>query len=217
MSTHPANHDANERADERADDRADERANDRANHDANHECQGDARVNSGVQDGRTRDAATDRCLVDRSVGFPHNGWVNHRWLLLFILIAMLVVPTISLSAKPKHSATGVLDREYVAALATANRFLTAWQTQDPQTGIILLTDAAKRQVSEDRLQAFFAPGSEVQEGYEINRGKKVAAGSYIFPVALFEIGPDRKLAHPRFSQIVVVNTGRDDWAIDKLP
>jgi hypothetical protein len=23
--------------------------------------------------------------------------------------------------------------------------------------------------------------------------------------------------HPRFSQIVVVNTGKDDWAIDKLP
>jgi hypothetical protein len=160
--------------------------------------------------------ATYRGPVARFVGFPHNGWVSHRWL-LFILSATLVSSTISLSAKPKRSATGVLDREYITALATANRFLTAWQTQDPQTGVILLTDAAKRQVSEDRLQAFFAPGSEVQEGYEINRGKRIAAGCYIFPVALFEIGPDRKWVHPRFSQIVVVNTGRDDWAIDKLP
>ena len=174
-------------------------------------------MNPVAQDWRPRDAATERCPVDRFVGFPHNGWVSHRWLLLFILSAMLVCSTISLSAKPKHSAPGVLDREYIAALATANRFLTAWQTQDPQAGIILLTDAAKRQVSEDRLQAFFAPGSEVQEGYEINRGKRIAAGCYIFPVALFEIGPDRKWVHPRFSQVVVVNTGRDDWAIDKLP
>jgi hypothetical protein len=161
------------------------------------------------------------CPVDRFAGFPHNGWVSHRsligFLFIFILGAMLAVSTVPLSAKPKHPATGVLDRDYITALATANRFLTAWQTQDPQTGVMLLTDAAKRQVSEDRLQAFFAPGSEVQEGYEINRGKRVAAGCYSFPVALFEIGPDRKWVHPRFSQIVVVNTGRDDWAIDKLP
>ena len=135
-----------------------------------------------------------------------------------MLCAGLPFTASPVSAKSKHPTTAsLLDREYVAALASANRFLTAWQTQDHETGIILLTDAAKRQVSEDRLQAFFAPGSGIQQGYEINRGKKLGAGHYLFPVALFEVGPDHKWVHPRFSQIVVVKTGKDDWAIDKLP
>jgi hypothetical protein len=144
--------------------------------------------------------------------------VSHRAFFLFLLCAALTIGAIPLSAKSKHSpATSLLDREYVAALSSANRFLTAWQTQDHEAGIILLTDNAKHQVSEDSLQAFFAPGSEIQQGYEINRGKKLGAGRYVFPVALFEVGPDHKWVHPRFAQIVVVNTGKDDWAIDKLP
>jgi hypothetical protein len=144
--------------------------------------------------------------------------VSHRSFFLFLLCAGLTFAASPLSAKSKHSpATSLLDRDYVSALASANRFLNAWQTQDHEAGIILLTDAAKQQVSEDRMQAFFAPGSSIQEGYEISRGKKLKPGRYIFPVALFEIGPDHKWVHPRFSQIVVVNTGKDDWAIDKLP
>jgi hypothetical protein len=144
--------------------------------------------------------------------------VSYRSLFLLLLSAGLPFTSSPGSAKNKHPTTAsLLDREYVAALASANRFLTAWQTQDHEAGIILLTDAAKRQVSEDRLQAFFAPGAEIQQGYEINRGKKLGAGRYIFPIALFEVGPDHKWVHPRFSQIVVVDTGKDDWAIDKLP
>jgi hypothetical protein len=143
--------------------------------------------------------------------------VSYRAFFL-ILCAGLIFAASPLSAKSKHTpATSLLDREYVSALASANRFLTAWQTQDHEAGIVLLTDAAKQQVSEDRMQAFFAPGSSIQEGYEISRGKKLKPGRYVFPVALFEIGPDHKWVHPRFSQIVVVNTGKDDWAIDKLP
>ncbi len=144
--------------------------------------------------------------------------MSHRSLLLLLLCAGLIFIASPLSAKSKHStAAGLLDREYVAALATANRFLASWQAQDHEAGIILLTDAAKQQVSEDRLQAFFAPGSAVQQGYEISRGKKLKPDRYSFPVALFEIGPDHKWVHPRFSQIIVVNTGKDDWAVDKLP
>jgi hypothetical protein len=123
-----------------------------------------------------------------------------------------------LLAKSKRSTpSSLLDREYVGALALANRFLAAWQIQDHEAGIVLLTDAAKRQISEDQLQIFFAPGSEIQQGYEINRGRKLAVGRYTFPVALFEIGPDHKWVHPHFSQIIVVNSGKDDWAVDKLP
>lgn len=155
--------------------------------------------------------------MDRIASIPHNGRVSHRSLFLLLLCVGLTLTVHPLSAKSKHSAPELLDHEYVAALASANRFLSAWQTQDHEAGIILLTDAAKHQVSEDRLQAFFGPGSSIQQGYEISRGKKLKIGRYIFPVALFEIGPDHKWVHPRFSQIIVVNTGKDDWAIDKLP
>ena len=57
------------------------------------------------------------------------------------------------------------------------------------------------------------------QSYEIGQGKKVKFGTYSFPVTLFVIGTAKaaKPIRPRVSQIVVVRTGIDDWAIDKLP
>ena len=137
------------------------------------------------------------------------------------LCAGLSLTASPLLARSKHSTAGVPDREYVAALASANQFLTAWQTQDHEAGIILLTDDAKRQTSEERLENFFAPGSAVRQGYEISRGKRLKPGRYSFPVTLFSVESGHKWVHPRLSQIVVVNvvmnTSKDDWAIDKLP
>ncbi len=43
-----------------------------------------------------------------------------------------------------------LDAGYVSALAAANRFLQAWQNQDHETGLIMLTDDAKEHSSADR-------------------------------------------------------------------
>src|SRR5713226_7089281 len=108
------------------------------------------------------------------------------------------------------------DRGYIAALAAANRFLQAWQNQDHETGLLMLTDTAKHHTSEDRLQEFFSPGPATQQAFEISRGKKLKPGRYTFPVALFEIREDQKWIRPRFSQIIVIRTGKDDWAIDKL-
>ena len=110
----------------------------------------------------------------------------------------------------------VVNRQYVEALAAANRFLHAWQTQDHEAGLLILTDAAKRSASENRLEKIFSHPSDVVEAYEIGRGKKTGAGRYVFPVTLFEVVDGRKL-HPRYAQVVVVQTGKDDWAIDKLP
>lgn len=109
------------------------------------------------------------------------------------------------------------DDDYVVALATANRFLQAWQTRDPETGILMLADSLKQHTSEDYLQAFFSPEGSVQ-GYEISHGKKIASGRYSFPVAVFEHPEgNRKGSRPRSSNIVVVRNGADDWTVDKLP
>jgi hypothetical protein len=112
-----------------------------------------------------------------------------------------------------------LDRDYVSALAAANEFLHAWQVQDRAGGVILLSDSAKHQTSEDRIEQLLAPGMGVLQSYEIGQGKKLKSGTYSFPVTLFVIGTGKvtKPIRRRSSQIVVSRTGRDDWAIDKLP
>ncbi len=108
------------------------------------------------------------------------------------------------------------DRTYVAALAAANRFLQAWQNQDHETGLLMLTDQAKEHSSEDRLEAFFSPGTET--AYEIARGKRMKGGRYAFPVTLFPFHSGMaKSGRPQKSQIVVVQTGKDEWAVDRLP
>jgi hypothetical protein len=105
------------------------------------------------------------------------------------------------------------DGDYVSALAAANHFLHAWQNQDREVGLAMLSDGVKHGSSEDYLQSFFSPGTEA--AYEISHGKRLKAGAYLFPVALF--GTEFKPAHAHSSEIVVVQTGKDDWAIDKLP
>jgi hypothetical protein len=122
------------------------------------------------------------------------------------------------AAKVKPSAASP-DRDYVSALAAANEFLHAWQVQDRAGGVILLSDSAKHQSTEERIEQLLAPGLGVLQSYEIGQGKKVKYGTYSFPVTLFVIGTGKpvKPIRPRFSQIVVVRTGTDDWAIDKLP
>jgi hypothetical protein len=133
------------------------------------------------------------------------------------LLLCLLAVTPSLSAKANSSPSTAADPDYVSALAAANRFLHAWQNQDHETGLLMLTNAAKHYTSEDRLQQFFSLGPATQQAFEISRGKKLKPGRYAFPVALFEIREDQRWIHPRFSQIIVIRTGKDDWAIDKLP
>jgi hypothetical protein len=110
------------------------------------------------------------------------------------------------------SSVRAADPAYTAALATANRFLHAWQTQDHETGIMMLTDAARQNVSRDRLQEFFSPGPDA--AFEIQRGR-LLSGQYVFPVVLF--GSPEGDVHPRASAVVIRQLGKDDWAVDKLP
>ncbi len=80
----------------------------------------------------------------------------------------------------------------------------------------MLTDEAKEHSSEDRLEAFFSSGTET--AYEIARGKRRKGGRYSFPVTLFPFySGTAKSDRPLKSQIVVVQTGKDEWAIDRLP
>lgn len=140
-----------------------------------------------------------------------------RGICMMLLCLLAVNPLLSAKAKP--AGFSAPDPDYISALAAANRFLHAWQTQDHEIGVLMLTDAAKHRIAEDGLQKFLSPRATAQQAFEINRGKKLKVGRYVFPVVLFQAnsGSPRKPQHPRYSQIVVIRTGKDDWAIDKLP
>jgi hypothetical protein len=130
--------------------------------------------------------------------------------LLFLILCVSSLPR-PLSAKTPAA----LDPGYVAALAAADHLLQAWQSGDVENGMVLLTSHAKETATTDVVEQFFSnPGPSA---FEIGRGKLVKRGRYEFPVVL--VTGDSKKLRPRrrFSSIVVVNTGNNDWAVDKLP
>jgi hypothetical protein len=129
-------------------------------------------------------------------------------------ILLLLMPLPSWSGVHRHSAkpTGLNDSGYVFALGTANRFLHAWQTGDLETGMVLLGDRVRRSHDAETLEQLFSSGSD--RAYEIGRGKG-HPGRYRFPVVL--VTKTGSGLHRTFSEIILVRTGKNDWAVDKLP
>jgi hypothetical protein len=151
--------------------------------------------------------------------FPHNVktvnflWIGTFWLRFVTLVALLILAPGRAAARVKPK-PAQLDSDYVPALAMADRFLHAWQTQDQEDGLMMLTDSAKQQWPEERLQEFFSAGEN--GAYQITGGKKLKTGRYAFPVALLEEPRGGKVRR-RFSEIVVMRSGSQEWAVDRLP
>jgi len=78
--------------------------------------------------------------------------------------------------------------------------------------MVLLSDNVRRSQNADTLEDLFSSVSD--RAYEIGRGQG-HPGRYHFPVVLVTKtgGGLRRV----FSEIIVVNTGKNDWAVDKLP
>jgi hypothetical protein len=127
---------------------------------------------------------------------------------LILCVLMLLSP---LAAKTRPAPT--LEPGYVPALAAADHFLQAWQAGDVEHGMVLLTSHAKEKATTDAVDKFFSntPGS----AYEIGRGKLLKRGRYEFLVVFVSTSKNR--ARRRFSSLVIVDTGKNDWAVDKLP
>jgi hypothetical protein len=134
--------------------------------------------------------------------FRHNGSVK-----VFLSIILVFLSTLSLAAKKPVPAT---DPDYIFALAAAKHFLQAWETRDYETGVVMLTDAAKQNISETQLDEFFAAEGQGMRAFEVAHGKKLQSGEYDFPVAL--LGGKR-----RYSRLVVIKEGKNEWVIDRLP
>jgi hypothetical protein len=135
--------------------------------------------------------------------------------ILSVSIGLLALSAAPLVARPK-TLTAPVETDYAFALSAANHFLHAWQTNDQETGMLMLTDRLKQTTDEDAVSEFFSSSTKRPQSFEIGRGRKLAAGRYKFPVTLFQNSSTRK-TRPQTSTLIVVYAGKDDWAIDRLP
>ena len=78
--------------------------------------------------------------------------------------------------------------------------------------MVLLSDGVRHSENPDKVEQFFAGTND--RGFEISRGTG-NQDRYRFAVVLVtnQSGRTRR----RSSEMVMVNTGRNDWAVDKLP
>ena len=132
----------------------------------------------------------------------------------FCLVTVLLITsqTTSYARTAHHGSRVSVDPAYSSALAAANRFLHAWQNEDHETGIVMLADSARQNMSADLLQTFFSPGPDA--AYEIAHGQRLKAGEYAFPLVLFGLSEGPR---PRNCKLVVIRVGKSDWAVEKLP
>src|SRR5579862_6487989 len=142
-------------------------------------------------------------------------WSANRFSVFFLFAACTLCLSPGLSAASTKARPASLDPEYGPALATADHFLQAWQSADIENGMALLTERAKENMSRDDLDNFFLNESAV--AYEIEHGKAVKRGRWEFPVLLIVANARDHRSRKRFSSIVIVNTGHNEWAVDKLP
>jgi hypothetical protein len=131
---------------------------------------------------------------------------------LVLCMSLSLLPSASTASSRREAA---LNPEYVAALSAADRFLQAWQSNDTENGVALLTSGAKNVATTDGIDRFFA--NRAPSAYEIGRGKRLKHGRYEFPVVLVLSAGNQSRVRRRISTLMMVNTGSNDWAVDKLP
>ncbi len=130
--------------------------------------------------------------------------------LTFLLL--LTTPVWARTHKNPPKPADPSDPGYVFALGAANHFLHAWQSADLENGTVLLSDGIRRAQNADKLEEFFSSGKD--RGFEIARGHG-HAGRYSFPVVLVT-SRGSKITR-RTSEIILIETGKNDWVVDKLP
>jgi hypothetical protein len=136
-------------------------------------------------------------------------------LFLIFLVVYASIPSsqahaVSHKHPPKPEAP--LDPDYVFALGAADRFMHAWQTGDIEHGIVQLSDGLRRSQDSHKVEQFFLNAKD--RSYEISRGHG-QTGRYSFPVVL--VGTEGSQISRKPSELVVLETGKNDWVIDKLP
>ena len=135
---------------------------------------------------------------------------------LFSLTVCMTVPVWAGSHDHPAKQADLTDPGYVFALAAANHFLYAWQTGDLENGMVQLSDGIRHSQNADKVERFFlnANANSNARAFEIERGHG-HQGHYSFPVVL--VTPRGSHVTRKFSEVVVVETGKNDWVVDRLP
>lgn len=136
-----------------------------------------------------------------------------RWGCLCAITFTLSTSTLAWAKKHKTPAQPS-DSNYIAGLATANRFLEAWQGNDQAAAMPLITNRAKQQATEDGVDLLFS--GPTTRAFEIAHGRALRAGRYQFSVVMLQ-ADDSGHTRRRIGDLIVTNTGKNDWAVDKLP
>jgi len=147
-----------------------------------------------------------------SARIQEGNWLTVKPTVAAGLVVLLSLHSWAGAHKPHSRQTVSADPGYVFALAAANRFLYAWQAGDLEAGMVLLSDGARHMQNPERFEEFFSAGDE--RAFEIVRGTG-SRGRYRFGIVL--VTAQGAKVRRRFSEIIVVNTGKNDWAVDKLP
>lgn len=137
-----------------------------------------------------------------------------RCAVCFFLLAILGTPLAYARARP-HPANDDTSRPgYVYALAAANHFMHAWQTGDMENGMVELSDGLRHSQNADTLEEYFSNANSKQRSFEIARGTG-HTGRYDFPVVLVSLRGSHVTR--KASDIILIETGKNDWVVDKLP
>jgi hypothetical protein len=131
---------------------------------------------------------------------------------LAVCLFLATLPLWAQSHSHPAKQENISDPAYVYALTAANHFLHAWQTGDVEAGMVLLGDRVRRSQDADTLEQFFS--NATNRAFEIGRGRG-HHGRYSFPVVLVTAGGFH--VRRRSSEIILVDAGKNDWVVDKLP
>lgn len=133
-----------------------------------------------------------------------------RFLTAVLAACLASSPLLARDQHKIHRASS--DPAYSSALQAADNFLHAWQTQNHEAGIMMLSDHARQVVSPDQMEQFFSP--DANAAFEIEHGRRRKSGGYAFPVVLFGASSEHRV---HFGEIVMVQSGKNDWAVERLP
>jgi hypothetical protein len=127
-------------------------------------------------------------------------------------MTVLLSPAWAGSRKQPVKKDAPSDPGYVLALAAANHFLHACQIGDIEHGMGELSDGVRRTHDAQAVEKFFSDAKG--QAFEISRGHG-RRGRYSFPVVL--VGNRASLVTRKTTDVDVIEIGKNDWVIDKLP
>jgi hypothetical protein len=114
-----------------------------------------------------------------------------------------------------------VDKNYLLALNTADKFLIAWLNRDYKNGTELLTEKVKNSLKQEDLMMFFTGVSNPHhQGFEIMGKEYVDENTFRFEVWLYEYytgETPRPTERPDSYSFDVIKVNENTWLVNNLP